>query len=241
MINATNLLRSVSGRLPAGTRRWAIPSAFIAISLALALALFGGNMIRTGGTAGGNHGAAATAASRVGSEIAAKLRGAGSDLLAMLGLRSPGQRSRGELADTKGRRLRPMSHLAPHQRALAKVRPPRNILRAFVPEVPATVDTIPGLAVAPADVGAPIVTDLLPPVGPPPGGLIFGGGGGGGGGGLIGSVPPSVIPPVPSAVPEPSTWALMLLGFGAIGGSLRRARRREAKLERAVKAIVAGR
>jgi hypothetical protein len=27
-----------------------------------------------------------------------------------------------------------------------------------------------------------------------------------------------------SAVPEPSTWAMMLLGFGAIGASMRRSR-----------------
>jgi len=31
-----------------------------------------------------------------------------------------------------------------------------------------------------------------------------------------------------SLVPEPSTWGLMLLGFGALGGALRASRRREA-------------
>ncbi|MFD1787300.1 PEPxxWA-CTERM sorting domain-containing protein [Sphingomonas floccifaciens] len=30
------------------------------------------------------------------------------------------------------------------------------------------------------------------------------------------------VPPVQTAVPEPATWAMMLLGFGAIGASLRR-------------------
>ena len=30
---------------------------------------------------------------------------------------------------------------------------------------------------------------------------------------------------VPSAVPEPATWGMMLLGFGAIGFSMRRRRR----------------
>jgi hypothetical protein len=30
---------------------------------------------------------------------------------------------------------------------------------------------------------------------------------------------------VPRAVPEPATWAMMLLGFGAIGFSMRRRRR----------------
>ena len=33
-----------------------------------------------------------------------------------------------------------------------------------------------------------------------------------------------------AAVPEPSTWAMMLLGFGAIGASLRSARRRQTSL-----------
>lgn len=32
---------------------------------------------------------------------------------------------------------------------------------------------------------------------------------------------------VPGAVPEPSTWAMMLLGFGFIGGGMRRAKRRQ--------------
>jgi hypothetical protein len=83
------------------------------------------------------------------------------------------------------------------------------------------------------------------------GGVGIGGGGfgGGGGGGLIGipdggvappgsvtppggatppsdgTTPPASSPPLPvSAVPEPSTWMMMILGFGAIGFSLRRKR-----------------
>ncbi|WP_294942013.1 PEPxxWA-CTERM sorting domain-containing protein [Tardiphaga sp.] len=35
---------------------------------------------------------------------------------------------------------------------------------------------------------------------------------------------------VTSAVPEPATWAMMLLGFGAMGASLRRSRRRSGKI-----------
>lgn len=31
-------------------------------------------------------------------------------------------------------------------------------------------------------------------------------------------------PPPPGAIPEPSTWAMMLLGFGALGGTMRSAR-----------------
>lgn len=31
-----------------------------------------------------------------------------------------------------------------------------------------------------------------------------------------------VVPPIPGVVPEPTTWALMIMGFGAVGGALRR-------------------
>lgn len=38
---------------------------------------------------------------------------------------------------------------------------------------------------------------------------------------------------IPTAVPEPGTWAMMLLGFGAIGFSMRRRRRVTASLQTA--------
>lgn len=37
----------------------------------------------------------------------------------------------------------------------------------------------------------------------------------------------TLTPPVTSPVPEPATWAMMLFGFGAMGASLRRSRRRK--------------
>lgn len=37
-------------------------------------------------------------------------------------------------------------------------------------------------------------------------------------------------PPPPPSVPEPATWAMMLVGFGAAGTALRRSRRKEIKL-----------
>lgn len=55
------------------------------------------------------------------------------------------------------------------------------------------------------------------------GGFVGGGGGSGGfigvGGGNIGITP---ISSPTSPVPEPSGWALMILGFGVVGGVMRR-------------------
>jgi hypothetical protein len=53
-------------------------------------------------------------------------------------------------------------------------------------------------------------------------------GGGGGGGGGTGTGPgggPVIVPPITGGVPEPTTWALMLIGVGAIGALHRRDRR----------------
>jgi hypothetical protein len=69
-----------------------------------------------------------------------------------------------------------------------------------------------------------VVTDR--PVPPPPdegpGGVfvpVTGGGGGGGGGGVFPTGGPT-------AVPEPGTWAMMLVGFLGVGAALRSTRRR---------------
>lgn len=68
------------------------------------------------------------------------------------------------------------------------------------------------------------------------GGFVIGGGGGvpgGGGGGGGGETPPdgggTDLPPpppppdleIPPAVPEPATWAQLVVGFGALGGATR--------------------
>lgn len=62
--------------------------------------------------------------------------------------------------------------------------------------------------------------------GPGPIGLFPGGGGGSGGGSISrpnnGIVPP---PPPAAAVPEPASWALMILGFGLVGSGLRRSQK----------------
>jgi hypothetical protein len=38
------------------------------------------------------------------------------------------------------------------------------------------------------------------------------------------SIAATLVPVAPGGVPEPSTWALLILGFGAVGGALRRRR-----------------
>ena len=61
--------------------------------------------------------------------------------------------------------------------------------------------------------------------GVPSSGGGFGGGGfigGGGPGGGCVVVPGPALPPFASAVPEPSTWTVMLIGFFAVGVALRR-------------------
>ena len=157
----------------------------------------------------------------------------------LLAGRSPGERAEGTLANLKHRRLSAL-----HERALPKVRrpgatsplagivgaapvPPAEVL----PPPPAPLYNVvaggPGAPVAaPPPGGGPVIFPAIPP---PPGG----------GGGVIlpppvitppvtpPVTPPIVIPPPPTtgAVPEPSTWAMMLIGFAMIGRSLRARRR----------------
>ena len=155
---------------------------------------------------------------------------------AMMAERSPGERAKGALASLKHKRAPAL-----HERALPKVRrpsPPINPLTALLIPPPSP----PVAPVAPVPLydlvaGPPVIV-------PPVTGTTGGGGGGtiggppsfteipppgGGGGGVF--VPPTTtttqqVPPPTSAVPEPGTWAMMLLGFGFMGLTLRRDRRR---------------
>jgi len=178
------------------------------------------------------------------------------DLLAMLSGRSPGERPDGLLASSKPIRPAsagmPREYAMPKTRD--RVTPPGGLQEPGAPfaEAPAypqgtqamPVDQIArvpdtGYSPFPSADGATGDTPLpsrrgvrLPPnsggdtgvppgVGTPPGVPPVGGpppesfppGGGGG-------------PPPPSAVPEPSTWATMIVGFGTVGLLLRLARRR---------------
>ena len=153
-----------------------------------------------------------------------------SSLMAMLEDRSPGERTAAELNKTKSKFAE-----APTQRALGKiVQPqakelPKSFVQAITPTPPVPVIAPPAV---PAAAAPPVLAGLVPnslPI-PPVGGVIASPGGGGGGGGGGGTPPtsgtpetPTNPPPVP-AVPEPGTWAMMLLGFGLAGWSFRRRR-----------------
>ena len=151
---------------------------------------------------------------------------------AMIAARSPGARPAGELASLKHKRL-----AVPHERALAKVRrAPTGTLASIVgpPELPPAV--VPPAAATPLfnAVAAPPVTpaEAVIPGGPPGGFPAITPGPGGGG--IIG--PPFLTPGTPTPgtpgtpstpaapVPEPSSWAMMLLGLVLMGRIVGRSR-----------------
>jgi hypothetical protein len=138
----------------------------------------------------------------------------------LLDARSPGERTEARLTKTK------------HARPLAKPR----IRSAQRPQPPKQQT----LAIATLLTSPPLPVGLQPPLplatvsSPPSLAMIVGGGGGGGGGGGVlpptGGEGPVTFPtsqprqPVtgPSPLPEPGSWAIMLLGFGLIGWRVRR-------------------
>jgi len=219
MITRDSLLRLGAKLVPqTRNRRLMAGGAFAALALPLSLAV----MADPGSSRPGGGGQASAFGS------------AGASMMAMLGLRSPGERSQGELADTKARQKVLADATIPHERALAKIRTPTIPLAAPAPPggpigpvdemVPAALRTPSPLSGSPlADIGRISNPGNTPPGSPP------GPGGGPPGsppGGTI-EPPPPPPPPPPGAVPEPSIWALMMLGIGAIGTSLRKRRRDE--------------
>lgn len=144
---------------------------------------------------------------------------------AMLAERSPGQRPEGALAN-----LKPKRHAVLHERALPKVRQPTAFeTLAGPPPAPPVVPPVEGplyntvagspeTPVVPVTGGTPGGPPVLADI-PPPGG----GGGGGFSPPVVQSTPES--PPVPvSPVPEPQSWAMMLLGFLLLGQTIQRGR-----------------
>lgn len=146
--------------------------------------------------------------------------------MALMKDRSPGERTAAELRKTKRAYAQAPK---PRQRALGKVRnpavPDEFIAALSPPPPPVLAEVLPK-----APIGAPAIPGIIGPPGlsvSPPGGGIFVPPGGGGssppGGGTPPGQPPEQ-PPVP-AVPEPSTWAMLLIGFGMTGWAMRRQRR----------------
>lgn len=199
----------------------------LALAAALAVIRFAPGHLGTGLFGSGANGDQATLASAL-----AKTK-LGADFLQMIGQRSPGERTAGELADTKARKL---AAVAPHQRALPKVRAPAAPLENVVP----TIFESPVVSAAPDLI--PPVAELLPSalaanIPPALGYSPLGGGGGVILPPVISSptpvTPPADVPPtVTPAVPEPGTWMLMLVGFGAAGTAMRRRRKLELQLAR---------
>lgn len=159
---------------------------------------------------------------------------AAKSFMAMMSERSPGDRTKAELTRTKHR-----GAAAPKQRALGKITPPpppKEFVEAIAPPSPKITEGVP-LAAAPTTLGPLLIAPstpggiVVPPSAPTPGGTG-------------GPTPPGVEgppptepppppgdggpPPTPPVVPEPGTWATMLLGFGLTGLMIRRRRRKTA-------------
>ena len=152
--------------------------------------------------------------------------GSPEDLLAIMAGRSPGSRADGAQANKTKRPLAP----APKQKVLAEKEPLPAAMPAPPPAVAAAPLLVPAAAaVVPAAAAVPLAGGgfFLPP-------FILPLGGGGGGGITVTETPPPGTPPPPPppppppgpAVPEPETWLMLTLGFGALGGILRMRRRR---------------
>ena len=153
--------------------------------------------------------------------------------------RSPGERTDAELFKGKGKGDGELDFAMPEepaQRALGKIIDPLD--EDFVEEplgkdlANTPILTLPEFA---EDVGNPGGGNPTPDPflvglltgggggGDGSGGGGGGGSGGGGGGGGGGGNPPP--PPPISAVPEPDSWAMMILGMGLAGAALRRRRK----------------
>lgn len=159
---------------------------------------------------------------------------AAKSFMAMISERSPGDRTKAELTTTKHRAV-----AAPKQRALGKTTPPpppKEFVEAIAPPPPKITEGVP-LAAAPTTLGPLLIAPstpggiVMPTSAPTPGGTG-------------GPTPPGVEEPTPTTqppppgddeppltppvVPEPGTWATMLLGFGLTGLMIRRRRRKAA-------------
>lgn len=202
-------------------RRGALISALVALIAVLAILLLNRPDVMDGVRNAFNQGAAT-----VGRGVSQGVNDVKS-LASMFTDRSPGARLEALLAVTKDREQPPL-----HQRALAKLRQPGT---AGAPPFASLIAPPPGTTLPPPPAplynvvtGPPaLIAQGGPPLGVPGGPSFVGGAPPGGGGGI--AVPPSPVPqiappppPGTPAVPEPSSWAMMLLGLALMGRMLRR-------------------
>ena len=151
------------------------------------------------------------------------------DILSILHKRSPEERPSGALTNKKNAVSMKLPAAVPAKAPVA----PRMAAPAAAAVVPAVVPAVApvvaapvpvAVAAAPAAVPVAIVpaaasSFVIPPIIVP---------GGGGGGSTIVVTPPGgggTPPPPVAGVPEPQTWAMMIIGFGLLGAFLRRRRR----------------
>lgn len=163
-------------------------------------------------------------------------------IASLLDSRSPGERTKAELSKTKQKGDGASALALPTdlvtERVLGKVFPPANDrhliltpeeLMALTPlEVPLTEFPTGDIApLAQTFLGGPLLSrgggfgPSFISGGSSSGGGVGGGGNGGDGGEVVPPAPPVQIP----AVPEPSTWVLMLMGAAMCGASMRRQKR----------------
>lgn len=190
--------------------------ALIAIAVALGVALYPRSALLSSGNAGSRLVQAA------GAGIGQAIDGVKA-VAALIAGRSPGERAAGELASLKHKRLPAL-----HERALPKIRrvPPSSPLASIVtpPEAPPAIVPPVGTplfsAVNPSSAASSVLgkapPTFFPAIPPPPGG-----------GFIVPPIVTQVVPPAPPevpppAVPEPGSWAMMLMGFGGIGLAMRR-------------------
>ena len=155
--------------------------------------------------------------------LAAAVASEARDLADLLSQRSPGTRTQAEL--TKHARV--ASKIRTPPKAATPARPP------IFPGIPATAELVDLLQPPIAPVGV-VSEGLQPPLAPPPtlgailasapGDQAFTPPGGGGGQQSNPTAQPREELPLTSAVPEPGTWAMMLMGFGLIAWRVRRRR-----------------
>lgn len=178
----------------------------LAIAVILAAALGGGGILSLDAFMGGNavHAAVVEAKS----------------LADLLSQRSPGQRTAAQLTKTKHSRALAKMRVLPHPTLTERPTELASVLMPAPPEV--SLDLAPPLPMASLIGPPPIAGLVVPPSGG--GGVSPPGGGGGVSPPGTETFPNEPHVPVQSAVPEPGSWALMLLGFGLIGWRSRRSR-----------------